>query len=67
VYLLSFFLPPFGLWPAFKYLFQSDAKSKIVGVVAIILTGVSIAVTTYYTLAGLNQLNSVLGSMMQGY
>jgi hypothetical protein len=66
VYLLSFFLPPFGLWPAFKYLFQSDAKSKVVGVIAIILTGVSIALTTYYTLAAINQLTSMLGSLTQG-
>src|SRR5438552_17873142 len=49
IYLLSFFVPPFGLWPAFKYLTQKEMKAKIVGLVAIILTILSLVITTYYT------------------
>ncbi|HEX8931611.1 MAG TPA: zinc ribbon domain-containing protein, partial [Patescibacteria group bacterium] len=45
VYLLSFFLPPFGLYPAIKYIRQSDPKTKIIGWVAIALTVISIMVS----------------------
>ncbi len=38
VYFVSFFLAPFGLGYAFKYLKQSDKKSKIIGIISLILT-----------------------------
>src|SRR5882724_10844548 len=50
VYLLSIFLPPFGLVPGIKYLRQADQKSKIVGTVALLLTGVSLLLTIYYSI-----------------
>lgn len=43
IYSISFFLPPFGLGYAFKYLKQDNPRSKIVGVIAILLTILSIA------------------------
>jgi len=43
IYAISFFLPPFGLGYAFKYLKQKDNKVRIVGVIAIILTVISLA------------------------
>jgi hypothetical protein len=52
VYLVSFFLAPFGLWYAWKYLKQADRTSKIIGTVAIALTIVSIALVLWTT-AGL--------------
>jgi hypothetical protein len=60
VYLVSFFLAPFGLWYAWKYLKQEDNKSKIIGVTAIALTAISIALAIW-TMAGL--FNSVRGLM----
>ncbi len=42
IYLISFFLAPFGLVFAFKYLSQPDKKSKTIGIISIILTVVSI-------------------------
>lgn len=45
IYALSFFLPPLGLVPGFRYLRQKDSKSKIVGLIAILLTLVSIIIT----------------------
>jgi len=42
IYLISFFLAPFGLAFAFKYLGQPDKKSKTIGIISIILTIVSI-------------------------
>jgi TRAP-type C4-dicarboxylate transport system permease small subunit len=52
VYLISFFLAPFGLWFAWKYLKQDDSKSQKIGIVAIALTVISGAVTIW-TMAGL--------------
>src|SRR3990167_3406227 len=49
VYLLSFFLPPFGLLPAIKYLRQADSKSKKIGAIALILTAISILITISLT------------------
>jgi hypothetical protein len=52
VYLVSFFLAPLGLWLAWKYLKQGDSKSKKIGVMAVVLTVMSLAVTVW-TLVGL--------------
>ncbi len=45
LYALSFLLPPFGLIPAIKYLRQEDSKSKQVGIIAIVLTVISLIVS----------------------
>lgn len=42
VYFVSFFLAPFGLGYAFKYLKQSDKKSKTIGMISLILTCLAI-------------------------
>src|ERR1035437_8639368 len=47
VYLLSFFLPPLGLWPGIKYLLQKNERAKKVGTIAIILTIISIVITIW--------------------
>jgi TRAP-type C4-dicarboxylate transport system permease small subunit len=52
IYLISFFLAPFGLWFAWKYLKQDDRKSKKIGVAAIALTIISVALAIW-TMAGL--------------
>lgn len=49
IYLLSFFLPPLGVWPAIKYLRQPDEKSKRIGLAAILLTVISIVITIWLT------------------
>ena len=45
VYLVSFFLAPFGLVFAFKYLKQKDTKSRIIGTVSMTLTVLAILST----------------------
>jgi predicted RNA-binding Zn-ribbon protein involved in translation (DUF1610 family) len=52
IYLISFFLAPFGLCFAWKYLKQDDRKSKNIGVAAIALTILSVAIAIW-TVAGL--------------
>ncbi len=44
IYLISFFLPPLGLIPAIKYLRQGESKSKQVGVIAMIITLISVII-----------------------
>jgi hypothetical protein len=59
IYALSFFLPPLGFWPAFKYLRQKDEKTKIVGIIALFLSIISTAITIWLLLGLYNQLNQI--------
>jgi uncharacterized OB-fold protein len=63
VYLISFFLVPFGLWYAWKYLRQEDNKSKIIGVVSIALTVVSLAISIWATADLFNSITQLLKSL----
>lgn len=63
VYLLSIFLPPFGLWPAVKYLRQSDEKSKRIGIAAVLLTALSLVVTVYLTIGIAGSINNTINSL----
>jgi predicted PurR-regulated permease PerM len=71
IYLLSFLLPPLGLWPAVRYLRQKDEKSRIIGFVAIFLTIISIIVTIWLYLGFLDtftqQLNQQLNNNLNLY
>ena|ERR1035437_6387883 len=54
VYFVSLFLPPFGLWYARKYLKAGDYESRKIGIVAIILTIISVVVTFWLTTGFIN-------------
>ncbi len=60
VYAFSILLPPFGIWPAIKYLRQQDTASKIVGIVVILLTVVSLGVTAYFSTAAVQYANNIM-------
>lgn len=66
LYLLSFFLPPLGLWPAVKYLRQDDQKAKIIGIVCIILTIVSTVATLWATMEVVQTFNKTMQSQLGG-
>ena len=71
VYLLSFLLPPLGLYPGIKYIRKGDIKTKIVGCVAVILTLISI-ILTFYLFANFMQqysktLDQISSGQFQGY
>lgn len=51
VYFISFFLAPFGLGYAFKYLKQSDKKSKTIGTISLILTALAIIMVILVAMA----------------
>lgn len=51
IYLISFFLAPFGLGFAFSYLKQADRKAKTIGAVSLILTILAIATVIIIAIA----------------
>ncbi|MBI5742728.1 MAG: zinc ribbon domain-containing protein [Candidatus Niyogibacteria bacterium] len=51
IYLVSFFLAPFGLGYAFKYLQRSEPEARRVGVVVIVLTVLAIALMIWVSAA----------------
>jgi len=63
IYSVSLFLPPFGLGYAWKYYRDGDKKSKIIALVAVVLTLVSIVVTIWYTETAINSVNQQLNSL----
>lgn len=52
--LLSVILPPFGLIPGVKYILKSDSKATMVGLLLIILTFLSLAITLYFLMQAMN-------------
>ena len=58
VYLLSFFLPPLGLFPGFKYLKNPDDKVKHVGLIAIFLTLLSTIISIWLFVGFINKVNT---------
>ncbi len=63
VYLVSFFLPPFGLWYARKYLKQSDRRSKRAGWAAVILTVLSLVLTLWAAKLLMDAVNQQIQSL----
>jgi hypothetical protein len=51
IYLISFFLAPFGLGYVWKYFKQGDSKSKEIALIALILTVAAIIVMFWTTSA----------------
>ncbi|MEK7481977.1 MAG: zinc ribbon domain-containing protein [Patescibacteria group bacterium] len=49
IYFISFFLAPFGIGYVFKYLKQSDHKARKIGIVALILTILAVALMIWTT------------------
>lgn len=66
IYLVSFFLPPFGLMPGIKYLKQNDSKAQIIGIVAITLTVLSIVISVWLTVQILNSVTNSLNTELEG-
>ena len=67
LYLGSVFLPPLGLWWGYKYLRQPDQKSKIIALVAAVLTVISLIVTTKLSMDFISNVNKQVDSQMQNF
>jgi len=65
IYILSLLLPPLGLWPGIKYLFQKKNNAKIIGVAAVVLTLISTGITVYFGMKLLNQFTRELNTQLQ--
>ena len=65
IYLLSFLLPPLGLVPGFRYLRQNDQKRKIIGIIALILTAVSLILGTIFIVNFINTFNDIFSKQLQ--
>jgi len=67
IYLISIFLPPFGLYPGIKYLLQKDQKRKLIGSIAVVLTVISTVATVWLSVAIFNQFNSTFTNQIMQY
>jgi len=47
LYALAIFLPPLGLWPGIKYMMKKGGQAKRVGLVTVVLTLLSSALTIW--------------------
>lgn len=69
IYLVSFFLAPFGLGYVFTYLRQPDKKARIIGIVALTLTILAIGLTIFLAKGFLDfqygTINALLGGPMR--
>lgn len=63
IYLGSFLLPPLGLFWGWRYLRQGERKSKIVGLIAIILTVISLIITLQLAFGFINSYTSQLNQI----
>lgn len=60
IYLISFLLPPLGLIPAIKYFRQDESKSKQIGIIAVIITLISVIISILLLQNFMDTFNSVL-------
>ncbi len=67
IYALSILLPPLGLWPGIKYVFQKDEKTRAVGIIAIILTVISTIVTIWLFMNTIASITSGINSPLNQY
>jgi len=66
VYFVSFFLAPFGLGYAFKYLRQTDRKARTIGFISLGLTIVAIITVIIISKAFLEQQYGVINAISGG-
>ena len=65
VYLEGFFLPPYGIIIGIRYLRQKDNTSKIIGIISIILTILSILIFIKVTRDLMNTVDTQVNNQLQ--
>jgi len=60
IYLVSFCLPPLGLAWGFKYLREDNEQAKKIGLIAILLTIISLVLTIWLSMTFVNNFNQSL-------
>lgn len=66
LYLGSVFLAPMGIIWGMRHLREKEDKSKIVGVIAMLLSVITLIVAIQYTISFANTINSQVGKQLQG-
>ncbi|MDP2860096.1 MAG: zinc ribbon domain-containing protein [bacterium] len=67
IYLISFLLPPLGLIPAIKYLRKDEGKFKLIGIIAVILTLVSVIASAGILLGFMDTIGKTLNGQLDVY
>jgi len=60
----SILLPPLGFWWGIKYLKQSDAAGKRIGIVSMVLTAISFILTSIVAVDYINKITAQVGSQL---
>ena len=63
VYLVSFFIPPLGFTRGYPYLKQKDKKLRVIGIVAMLLTVISLAIGVWLAVQAVNSINQQINSL----
>jgi hypothetical protein len=66
VYLESFFLPPYGIIIGIRYLRGKSVKLKIIGIILILLTILSLLIFVKLTRDLINTVNTQVNNQLQG-
>jgi len=67
IYVGSFLLPPFGIYWAVPYLKQKDAKSKGIGIAAIVITILAFVFVAIWTKNFVTSFNKQLQTQMDSF
>lgn len=62
VYFLAVFFPFLTVVTGFRYINQSDSKSKAIGIVTLLLTGLSILLNVYFLFVFMDEFKQLLNS-----
>lgn len=66
IYLVSFFLAPFGLGWGLKYIRSADVKVRLVGIISILLTIISIILMIFSFKYFMDEYTKTLNGLMKG-
>lgn len=62
IYLLAIFFPFLSIIPGIRYIGQPDSKSKAVGVVTLLLTGIFLLLNVYFLFVSMDYFKQLLSS-----
>ncbi len=65
-YVGSLLLPPLGFWWGIKYLKQTDAASKRIGILCMVFTTISFIVTSIVAVDYMNKISAAVNNQING-
>lgn len=67
LYLISIIIPPFNLGLTRRYLKSPDEKTKIIGIISLVLTFASLILITWYSINLINSVNTQVNQTLNQY